>query len=187
MRLVHRLLGSCSIALAALLSACGGAAAARQPMCLRRPPTNAPSGAVGIAARIEPRCPATPRTPARLSRRCPAPSRLIAQRAGEGALPARRRRLCRLRPAIVWQVNAANAYVADYPNVSWPNPLPPAGSDAYGIYWLIDPAVFRSDATGFGFIVQARRRWHPVGPGSVLEVRRWRRAVVEVRRCDGLS
>ena len=53
----------------------------------------------------------------------------------------------------VWQVNAANAYVADYPNVSWPNPLPPAGSDAYGIYWLIDPAVFRSDATGFGFIV----------------------------------
>lgn len=53
----------------------------------------------------------------------------------------------------VWQVNAANAYIADYPNVSWPNPLPPAGSDAYGIYWLIDPAVFRSDAAGFGFIV----------------------------------
>lgn len=53
----------------------------------------------------------------------------------------------------VWQVNAANAYVADYPNVSWPNPQLPAGSDAYGIYWLIDPSVFRADATGFGFIV----------------------------------
>ena len=53
----------------------------------------------------------------------------------------------------VWQVNAANAYIADYPGVSWPVPLAPAGSDAYGIFWLIDPAVFRADASGFGFIV----------------------------------
>jgi pullulanase len=53
----------------------------------------------------------------------------------------------------VWQVNAANAYIADYPGVSWTAPLPPAGSDAYGIYWLIDPALFRADASGFGFIV----------------------------------
>lgn len=53
----------------------------------------------------------------------------------------------------VWQVNAANAYIADYPNVSWPNPLPQAGTDAYGAYWLIDASVFRSDAAGFGFIV----------------------------------
>ena len=53
----------------------------------------------------------------------------------------------------VWQVNTANAYIADYPNVSWTAPLAPAGSDAYGIYWLIDASLFRADAAGFGFIV----------------------------------
>jgi len=53
----------------------------------------------------------------------------------------------------VWQVNSANAYIADYPNVSWTAPLAPAGSDAYGIYWLIDASLFRADAAGFGFIV----------------------------------
>ena len=49
----------------------------------------------------------------------------------------------------VWQVNADNAYIADYPNVAWTSPLAQAGTDAYGAYWLIDPAVFRSDAAGF--------------------------------------
>lgn len=53
----------------------------------------------------------------------------------------------------VWQVDAGNAYLADYPDVSWPNPLPQAGVDAYGAYWLVDASVFRSDAAGFGFIV----------------------------------
>ncbi|MBX3604019.1 MAG: DUF3372 domain-containing protein [Piscinibacter sp.] len=53
----------------------------------------------------------------------------------------------------VWQVDAGNAYIGDYPNVSWPNPLPRAGVDGYGAYWLIDASLFRAEAAGFGFIV----------------------------------
>jgi pullulanase len=53
----------------------------------------------------------------------------------------------------LWQINASNAYIADYPGVSWGTPYPQAGVDDYGAYWLIDASVFRSDAAGFGFIV----------------------------------
>lgn len=54
----------------------------------------------------------------------------------------------------VWQIDAAGQYLADYPGVTWPSPLLPAGFDSYGAYFLIEAAKFtNSAAVGMGFIV----------------------------------
>ncbi len=61
----------------------------------------------------------------------------------------------------VWQVDEGGQYVADYPGVSWPSPLPRSGIDDYGAYFEIDAAAFtHPSAAGFGFIV------HPPGQGG---------------------
>ncbi len=151
MRLVHRLLGSCSIALAALLAACGGGGGG----------TTADALAQAADERAEALSASRPASNLDVCNAENASTILAAVPAPEPPAPSGPVKVHYQRADAayadfglhVWQVNAANAYVADYPNVSWGSPLPPAGSDAYGIYWLIDPAVFRSDATGFGFIV----------------------------------
>ncbi|HEY0190255.1 MAG TPA: alpha-1,6-glucosidase domain-containing protein [Kofleriaceae bacterium] len=54
----------------------------------------------------------------------------------------------------VWQVNPAGQYIADYPGVTYPNPLPITGYDDYGAFWQIEAAKFTAaQAAGFGFIV----------------------------------
>ena len=61
----------------------------------------------------------------------------------------------------VWQVDESGQYVADYPGVSWPSPLPRSGIDDYGAYFEIAAAAFtHPSAAGFGFIV------HPPGQGG---------------------
>jgi hypothetical protein len=58
----------------------------------------------------------------------------------------------------LWQVNESGQYVADYPGVSWPAPLPRAGFDSYGAFFEIEASKFtHPSAAGFGFIV------HPPG------------------------
>jgi len=54
----------------------------------------------------------------------------------------------------VWQVNDASQFIADYPGVTFPSPLQPAGFDDYGAFFLIEAAKFtNAQAAGFGFIV----------------------------------
>jgi len=53
----------------------------------------------------------------------------------------------------LWQIDAGNSYIADYPGVSWPLPLPPAGTDSYGPFFIVSGAAFGASAAGFGFIV----------------------------------
>lgn len=54
----------------------------------------------------------------------------------------------------VWQVNDANQFLADYPGVTFPQPLLPAGFDSYGAVFQIEAAKFTAaTAAGFGFIV----------------------------------
>jgi pullulanase/glycogen debranching enzyme len=54
----------------------------------------------------------------------------------------------------VWQVNDAGQYLADYPGVTWGGPLQPAGTDAYGPYFLIEASkITNPAAAGVGFIV----------------------------------
>jgi pullulanase len=54
----------------------------------------------------------------------------------------------------LWQVDAGGAYLADYPGVTWPAPLAPAGFDSYGAYFLIEASKFTNAAAqGLGFIV----------------------------------
>jgi pullulanase len=54
----------------------------------------------------------------------------------------------------VWQINDAGQYIADYPGVTFPQPLLPAGSDAYGPFFSIEASKFTAmGAAGFGFIV----------------------------------
>ena len=124
---------------------------------------------------------ATPGTPARFSRRCP---HTAARPAAGECTTTRRRRLC--RPACRWQVMRRTP--------AWPTIRTSAGRCCrragtlhLASLAMIDPAVFRSDATLRRHrYPQARRRWRRwgwIGSGSC----RWRRAVAEVRRCDGLS
>ncbi len=61
----------------------------------------------------------------------------------------------------LWQVNDAGQYIADYPGVSWPQPLVRSGIDGYGAYFDIQASAFTNPAAaGFGFIV------HPPGQGG---------------------
>jgi len=54
----------------------------------------------------------------------------------------------------VWQLNDAGQYVADYPGVTFPQPLMPAGFDNYGAVFQIEAAKFtHAAAAGMGFIV----------------------------------
>jgi pullulanase len=54
----------------------------------------------------------------------------------------------------LWQIDLAGQYLADYPGVSWPSPLLPAGFDSYGAYFLIEASKFtNAAAAGLGFIV----------------------------------
>ena len=54
----------------------------------------------------------------------------------------------------VWQIDDANNFIADYPGVTFPNPLQPAGFDDYGPFFEIEAAKFTAAAAaGFGFIV----------------------------------
>ena len=54
----------------------------------------------------------------------------------------------------VWQINNASQFIADYPGVTFPEPLPPAGFDDYGPVFQIEAAKFTAAAAaGFGFIV----------------------------------
>ncbi len=61
----------------------------------------------------------------------------------------------------LWQVNEAGQYIADYPGVTWPQPLVRSGIDGYGAYFDIRAEAFtQAGATGFGFIV------HPPSQGG---------------------
>lgn len=54
----------------------------------------------------------------------------------------------------VWQINDAGQFIGDYPGVTFPQPLPPAGFDDYGAVFQIEAAKFTAaGAAGFGFIV----------------------------------
>jgi pullulanase/glycogen debranching enzyme len=54
----------------------------------------------------------------------------------------------------VWQIDGAGRFLADYPGVTFPQPLPPAGFDDYGAVFEIEAAKFTAPgAAGFGFIV----------------------------------
>ncbi|HEY0480490.1 MAG TPA: alpha-1,6-glucosidase domain-containing protein [Kofleriaceae bacterium] len=54
----------------------------------------------------------------------------------------------------VWQINDAGQFIADYPGVTFPQPLPIAGFDDYGAVFQIEAARFtQASAAGFGFIV----------------------------------
>lgn len=54
----------------------------------------------------------------------------------------------------VWQVDESGQYIGDYPGVTWPSPLAPAGVDSYGAYFLLEASKFTNPAAaGFGFIV----------------------------------
>ncbi|HEU4730667.1 MAG TPA: alpha-1,6-glucosidase domain-containing protein [Kofleriaceae bacterium] len=54
----------------------------------------------------------------------------------------------------VWQIDDAGQFIADYPGVTFPSPLQPAGFDDYGPFFLIEAGKFTSPrAAGFGFIV----------------------------------
>jgi pullulanase len=54
----------------------------------------------------------------------------------------------------VWQINDSGQYVADYPGVTFPQPLPPASFDSYGAVFQIEASKFtNAQAAGFGFIV----------------------------------
>jgi pullulanase len=54
----------------------------------------------------------------------------------------------------VWQVNDASQFIADYPGVTFPQPLQPAGFDDYGPFFQIEASKFTAAAAaGFGFIV----------------------------------
>jgi pullulanase/glycogen debranching enzyme len=54
----------------------------------------------------------------------------------------------------VWQINDAGQFIADYPGVTFPQPLQPAGFDDYGPVFQIEAAKFTAaKAAGFGFIV----------------------------------
>ncbi|TMQ18641.1 MAG: DUF3372 domain-containing protein [Deltaproteobacteria bacterium] len=64
----------------------------------------------------------------------------------------------------LWQVNDANQFLADYPGVTFPQPLPPAGFDAYGPVFQIEAAKFTAAAAaGFGFIVHQGNTKDPDG------------------------
>ena len=65
----------------------------------------------------------------------------------------------------VWQINDAGQYIADYPGVTFPQPLlMPAGTDAYGLYFLIEASKFTArGAAGFGFIVHQDNTKDPDG------------------------
>jgi pullulanase len=61
----------------------------------------------------------------------------------------------------LWQVNEAGQYIADYPGVTWPQPLVRSGIDDYGAYFDIQATAFNNPAAaGFGFIV------HPPSQGG---------------------
>jgi pullulanase len=54
----------------------------------------------------------------------------------------------------LWQINDADQFIADYPGVTFPNPLLPAGFDDYGPFFQIEASKFTAAAAaGFGFIV----------------------------------
>jgi pullulanase len=54
----------------------------------------------------------------------------------------------------VWQINDAGQFIADYPGVTFPAPLQPAGFDDFGPFFQIEAGKFTdSKAAGFGFIV----------------------------------
>lgn len=54
----------------------------------------------------------------------------------------------------IWQVDESGQYIGDYPGVTWPSPLAPAGVDSYGAYFLLEASKFTNPAAaGFGFIV----------------------------------
>jgi pullulanase/glycogen debranching enzyme len=54
----------------------------------------------------------------------------------------------------LWQINDTGQFLADYPGVTFPQPLAPASVDDYGAVFQIEAAKFTSPgAAGFGFIV----------------------------------
>jgi pullulanase len=54
----------------------------------------------------------------------------------------------------VWQINQAQQFIADYPGVTFPQPLQPAGFDDFGAVFQIEAGKFTAAAAaGFGFIV----------------------------------
>jgi pullulanase len=54
----------------------------------------------------------------------------------------------------VWQIDDAGQFIADYPGVTFPQPLMPAGFDDYGPFFVIEAAKITSArSAGFGFIV----------------------------------
>ena len=68
----------------------------------------------------------------------------------------------------LWQVDEGGQYIGDYPGVTWPAPLSPAGFDSYGAYFLIEASKFTNPAAaGFGFLVHRGDEKDPDGD------RRW--------------
>lgn len=54
----------------------------------------------------------------------------------------------------VWQINDASQFIGDYPGVTFPQPLAPAGFDDFGPFFQIEASKFTNPAAaGFGFIV----------------------------------
>lgn len=149
----QRWLGALSLVLATLLAACGGGAGG----------INAADGLDAAAPRSDREAALSVRRPVpRLDICDAAPSTVLAPVPPVVAPPPSGTVKVHYQRADgdyadwglhVWQVDAGNAYIADYPNVSWPAPLPRAGIDAYGAFFVIDASLFRSDAAGFGFIV----------------------------------
>src|SRR4051812_30127489 len=46
----------------------------------------------------------------------------------------------------VWQINDGGQFIADYPGVTFPNPLAPAGFDDYGPVFQIEASKFTAAA-----------------------------------------
>ena len=54
----------------------------------------------------------------------------------------------------VWQINDGGQFIADYPGVTFPQPLTPAGFDDYGAVFQIEASkLTAATVAGFGFIV----------------------------------
>jgi pullulanase/glycogen debranching enzyme len=64
----------------------------------------------------------------------------------------------------LWQINAAGATIADYPGVTFPQPLMPASVDDYGAVFQVEAAKFtNAAAAGLGFIVHQGNTKDPDG------------------------
>ncbi|HSR96092.1 MAG TPA: pullulanase-associated domain-containing protein, partial [Kofleriaceae bacterium] len=64
----------------------------------------------------------------------------------------------------VWQINDASQFIGDYPGVTFPEPLAPAGFDDFGPFFQIEAAKLTNpQAAGFGFIVHQGDNKDPDG------------------------